>query len=58
MPAKKCEDCGCYAKLTPFGEDDVMLCDPCWRSAFHHKHYKGPKRECGHYTCRICYEEE
>ena len=56
-----CEGCGQYLPLTPFGEDDVLLCVPngrkgCFDSAYHHYYKK--RGECGVESCRICYEPE
>jgi len=57
----RCEGCGQFLPLAPFGEDDVMLCVPkgrkgCFDSAYHHYYKK--RGECGVESCRVCYQEE
>ena len=52
----ECQQCkGWVKQLTAFGEDDTMLCDPCWRSAFFHMIH-GDRMECGNENCETCRE--
>ena len=53
---EKCEGCDQHRVLTPFGNDEVLLCSPCWDSAYFHREKK--PGECGIDACRICYEPE
>lgn len=53
----RCEGCEkWFPHLAPFGPHDTMLCEDCWKSAYHHA--KKKPGECGVEGCRICYEEE
>jgi len=52
-----CEHCSRFGvNLIPFGEDDKMLCEPCWLSTYFHRYKK--RGECGNESCGICYEPE